>query len=182
MRGIEGGPETDYDGMLAAVLAVPPGTSSATDYHRAVEKLLSALLYPSLSSPKLEQALNEGRKRVDIRYVNIAAEGFFKWLPGTNPYIFVECKNYSADPKNPEVDQLIARFSPKRGRFGILLCRSIVDRKLIDQRSRDAANADQGYIIVLDDADLRRLVDARNANSIDAEFQVLRERYDALVL
>jgi hypothetical protein len=130
----------------------------------------------------MEEKLNEGRKRVDITYVNSMQKGFFTWINERPPYIFVECKNYTKDPKNPEIDQLIGRFSPKRGRFGIVVCGSVEDRKLMDQRCRDAASADQGYVIVLDDSDLRRLVEARNANALDVEFDVLRERYGALVL
>ena len=39
----------------------------------------------------------------------------------------VECKNYSRDLKNPELEQLSGRFSPRRGQVGIAACRTIED-------------------------------------------------------
>lgn len=86
----------------------------ATDYHRAVEALLSALFYPSLAYPDVEQEIHEGRKRIDISYMNIAQRGFFHWVADhySAPHIYVECKNYKGDPANPELDQLAGRFRP----------------------------------------------------------------------
>lgn len=179
-----GAEEPDFDALLAAVKAVRPGRRSADDYHRAVMGLLNALFYPALTMPKKEAPLHGGRKRVDIRYTNAATAGFFQWLAQHHPasHVFVECKNYTGDPANPELDQLSGRFSPSRGRFGILACRSFIDKAKFIASCRDTADDDRGFIVVLDDDDLRRLVDARKSGDALAEFPYLKERFDELVM
>lgn len=62
--------------LLADVIRVVPGGAEATIYHRAVEKLLTALLYPALDLPVIEQEIHDGGKRIDIRYTNIARKDF----------------------------------------------------------------------------------------------------------
>lgn len=106
----------DWDALLNAVVSTPSGNDDASRYHDAVKDLLTALLYPALTSPRKEVRLNDGRKRVDIVFTNIAKSGFFHWLGDhfAAPHIFVECKNYEGDPGNPELDQLGGRFSPRR--------------------------------------------------------------------
>jgi hypothetical protein len=46
------------------------------------------------------------------------------------PYIYVECKNYTGDPANPELGQLAGRVSNRRGQVGILFCRKLKDKEL----------------------------------------------------
>jgi len=109
-----GGDVPDFDELLAAVRAVPAGTAHATAYHRAVEALLTALFYPALVEPVIEDEIHQGRKRIDIRYTNTARHGFFAWLARhgvASKLIFVECKNYGRDVGNPELDQLAGPFS-----------------------------------------------------------------------
>ncbi|MCX5075619.1 hypothetical protein OHA84_12550 [Streptomyces sp. NBC_00513] len=154
-------PLPDYEALLSAVLTTPPGKADANNYHRRVEALLSALFYPSLSMPELEEPIHEGRKRVDISYTNNAANGFFRFLTRhkiPSKYIFVECKNYGSDAANPELDQLSSRFSPLRGQFGILACRSFQEKARFLSRCRDTALDHRGYVIALDDGDLATLV------------------------
>jgi hypothetical protein len=97
-----GSGDPDFDALLQDVRDCAPGTPDATRYQRAIEKLLTALLYPALDNPKLEQKQHGGRKRIDIDYENQATRGFFHWIHavhGTHAsYIAVECKNYSEDP------------------------------------------------------------------------------------
>lgn len=90
----------DWDGLLAALTGVSVGRSEAGAYEKAVESLLTALLYPVLAHPKVQTELHDGRKRVDITYVNTATVGFFQWVAGHYPaaHIFVECKNYGKEP------------------------------------------------------------------------------------
>ena len=54
-------------------------------------------------------------------YSNIAHKGFFNYIGLHYPVanVIIECKNYTGDPVNPELDQLAGRFSPSRGVFGI---------------------------------------------------------------
>jgi hypothetical protein len=145
--------------------AIPPGAESASDYHSLMLGVLEALFYPSLYKPRKEQEIDGGRKRIDIEFNNRADRGFFKDLNALHrvpcPYIFVECKNYHTDPANPELDQLAGRFSPTRGKFGILTCRRVTDRQRMLERCRDVLRSDRGYILALDDQDIKSLLNAK---------------------
>ncbi|QHF92968.1 hypothetical protein DEH18_02560 [Streptomyces sp. NHF165] len=154
-------PMPDYEKLLKSVLDVPTGKADATRYHDAVEALLTAVFYPSLSMAEKEFKIHDGRKRVDVAYVNTARDGFFKYLIRhriASRYIFVECKNYGGEVANPELDQLSSRFSTLRGEFGILACRSFQDKNAFLRRCCDTARDGRGYVIALDDSDLERLV------------------------
>lgn len=180
---IIGRPEPNYDALLAAVRKVPPGTKHAKAYHEAVEQLLTALFYPALSFPKVEYALHNGRKRLDIKYTNVAMSGFFGWVRQITKSVIVpvECKNYATDIANPELDQMLGRFSERRGDVGIIVCRAFDNKKLFLDRCRDAALDGRGHVIVLDDADLASLVKARSAYSTSIEFDLLVERITQLI-
>ncbi len=173
----------DWEALLADVIAVEPGRSSADVYHRCVERLLSALFYPSLTNPDIEYPIHDGRKRIDIAYTNVADRGFFNFMAQHYPaaHVFVECKNYSGDPANPELDQLGGRFSPSRGKVGLLVCRRLEDRQLFLDRCRDTARDDRGFILPLDDDDLGELVKARRVYTREGEFDLLKARYEFLV-
>lgn len=173
----------DFDALLADVRAVKVGKAGATNYHRAVERLLAALFYPSLSNPDIEAEIHQGRKRIDIAYTNVAQAGFFNWvrLSYTAPSIFVECKNYKSDPANPELDQLGGRFGPSRGQIGLLVCRSFKDKDKFVQRCRDTALDQRGYIVPLDDEDLADLVEARGPVAGEGEFKLLLDRFRLLI-
>ena len=85
-----------FRSLLDATLKVVPGRDDATAYEDAVERLLSALFYPSLCFPYKQHPIHEGRKRIDITYVNNPQVGFFMWVANHYPsaHVFVECKNY----------------------------------------------------------------------------------------
>jgi hypothetical protein len=166
--------------LLQAVTEIDAGRDAATEYHRAIENFLTALFYPNLTSPQIEYPIHDGRKVIDISYANVATRGFFGWLAKHYPcaMIFIECKNYSSDPANPELDQIAGRFSPRRGQVGLLICRSIDDKERMAARCRDTANDGRGYVIALDDDDLRELLGQYQATG---ELTLLRERFDALI-
>jgi hypothetical protein len=171
--------------MLRKVEQTPPG-QHATQYHLAVEQLLTALFYPALTSPKVEYPIHESRKRIDITYTNNARQGFFDWLRLHNipcRYIAVECKNYQADPANPELDQISSRFSPLRGQIGLLVCRTFKNRDLLMKRCRDTALDHRGYVIPVDDTDLRKMVFEAHSEFVPIdphlpEFTLLKERFE----
>ncbi|WP_344312264.1 hypothetical protein [Fodinicola feengrottensis] len=181
-------PPPDFQGLIEQVAAIAPGQAGATLYHRSVEALISAVFYPYLVNPKMENPIHEGRKRIDITYDNEASGGFFYWLSlhYRTSTIPIECKNYAGDPGNPELDQLAGRFSPQRGRVGILCCRSFEGKELFVKRCTDTAKDDRGYIIPLDDDDLRSLIQSTMVDQAEdrmnrGAFTLLRERFDRLV-
>lgn len=177
-------PAPDFDDLLAKVRAVKSGKEGAGAYHDAVLDLLTPLFYPELVSPYKEAPIHQGRKRIDIRFDNVGdPKSFFGWLGSryTAPFVFVECKNYAGDPANPELDQLLGRFSPNRGRFGILICRTVKDRQRMQERCRDAASDDRGFIVVLDDDDLETLVAERKKQQ-RPRLRLLRSHFEALVM
>lgn len=113
----------------------------------------------------------------------MAIEGFFQWLGTHHPasHVFVECKNYGREVANPELDQLSGRFSPSRGKFGLLVCRAFRDKDAFLKRCHDTAADDRGFVIPLDDADLTALVKARKDDPQFFKLPLLQNRFRDLV-
>jgi len=174
----------NFDDLLAAVSSVKPGNEEAPQYEDAIEKLLSALLYPSLSSPHKQHKIHDGRKRIDITYVNNPMNGFFLWLLHhySSSHIFVECKNYGKEIGNPELDQLSGRFSPSRGQVGLLICRSVSDLAKITASCADTANDSRGFIIVLTDDDLKQLVNDYVSSDGSSKYPLLMTKFQKLIM
>lgn len=172
---------------LAAHLAtIPPGPDAATGYHRTVVGILEFLLYPWLINPVVEQKIHDGRKRIDITFDNAAMEGFFLHLHGVSQipcrFIFVECKNYTRDVANPEVDQIAGRFSPNRGKCGIIVCRDIQDRDRLISRCRDTFSDSRGLILPLTDADLEAALQLKAAGVREPLADILGDLYRSVAL
>jgi hypothetical protein len=94
------------------------------------------------------------------------------------PYILVECKNYSRDIRNPELDQMIGRFGDRRSRFGLIVCRQIEDMKLFLNRCRDTWRDGHGLIIPLVDGDIVRILNDIASTMHDSNLanDILRDR------
>lgn len=153
---------------------IQPGPKNADKYHTLVMGSLTALFYPDLILPRKEWDIHDGRKRVDLVFTNAADTGFFSQRRddknvGANTVI-VECKNYTSDIANPEIDQLLGRFDKNRGYFGIITCRSIDNARGLQKRLVDAASRQQGYIIALTDDDIVTMLRAK-ANLEDERIQ-----------
>ena len=174
----------DWDTLLDEVVTVPTGRDNADTYHRAVHALLNAVLYPALDFGTREFKLHEGRKRIDINFTNLADSGFFYWLHAVHgtpsAYIAVECKNYGTEIRNPEIDQLLGRFADRRTRVGLLIHRGYGDKRRIAARCRDAASDGNGFVLALDDDDLRQLVAERRQTDF-LEFRSLRKHFSDLL-
>lgn len=151
--------------LIEALSNIPPGKEYADDYHRLVLGALTTLFYPDLIQPHIEWNIHDGRKRIDIIYANAANTGFFAHRrDGTNTQaniVIVECKNYTDDIGNTELDQLFGRFDANRGRFGILTCRKVDNVKTLAKRCRDMASRSLGFIITITDEDITQMLRAK---------------------
>ncbi|MCE9687996.1 hypothetical protein LZP73_17615 [Shewanella sp. AS16] len=173
----------DLNLLLDQLKSLPVGRETAEQYEDIIERIVSVILYPSLCNPTKQHKIHDGRKRIDITYVNEAKGGFFYWLAMhySAPHIFVECKNYGKEVANPEIDQLSGRFSPSRGKVGMLICRSIENKELLYRRCVDTAKDERGFIIALDDADLEVLVHEYMDSANSQDFNLLRQYWKQLV-
>ncbi len=182
--GFTNSAQCNYTDLLNSVINLPKGRDDADNYEKEIENFLTAIFYPSLSFPERQKRIHQGRKRIDLTYTNTSDSGFFKFLSVNYraPYIFVECKNYSADISNPELDQLAGRFSHRRGQFGILICRDIQDKAGIKLKCKDCANDDRGYIIALDDNDLINILQEFQQNQFNCQFLYLKNLFEELVM
>ncbi len=162
------------------LLAIPTGAASANEYHDYCLSVISFLFFPNLIYPKKEREINEGRKRIDITYTNGKISGLFyriaidQHLKGNT--IHVECKNYTKDVKNPELDQLLGRFDHNRGRFGMLFFRKADDMNKLISRCKDAAGQSLGVALPIDDDFIIKCleyVEANERRKIDAHLEAL---------
>jgi len=173
----------DVESLINQLESITPGNTDAYKYEDIVERILSFCFYPSLAYPTKQQNIHDGRKRIDITYNNEATTGFFYWLAlnYSCPKIHIECKNYGREIANPELDQMAGRFGPSRGKVGFIVCRSLKDKQLMQQRCKDTAADSRGYIVVLDDDDLKELARSRAKEGVSFRYELLQRRFDALL-
>ena len=165
---------------------IPAGNGSASQFHKFSLDSLTIVLGDRVSVPSAEENINGGRKRIDIVYNNANNKGFFRELNDLHkikcPKIIVECKNYGSEIGNPELDQLNGRLNERRGRFGILVCRNVDDRKTLIQRCKDYVNDNNNYIIVLDDADMAELISLSEKPAEGGVDKFLTGKLDELIM
>ena len=173
----------DWDELIAQLRVLGTGKEQASKYEDLIEQILSALFYPSLCNPTKQHEIHNGRKRIDITYINESRKGFFGWLSQHYPcaFVFVECKNYGKEVGNPEMDQLSGRFSPSRGTVGILICRSIEKPDVLEQRCIDTAKDHRGFILTLSDDDVIELVESAKKGVHADDFPLLMNKFRRLV-
>ncbi|MBW7453874.1 hypothetical protein ACFOLF_14560 [Paenibacillus sepulcri] len=174
------------DALIVSLGNIPIGTKTASEYHKFIKSILEILFYPHLNNPTIEEKIHQGRKRVDIVMNNITQKGFFFRLQEINkifcPYIFIECKNYGKDIANPEIDQLSSRFAFNKGKFGILMCRTIENKDLLYQRCSDTYKDDRGLIIPLDDQDIITMLESIKNNEKEGIEQLLESIKKKIIL
>ncbi len=168
------------EALIMAIDNIQPGNSSASEYHRIMIGVVEFLFFPNLLYPRKEVEINQGRKRIDITMENGARRGIFhdlhevRQLPCS--FVPIECKNYGEDIANPELDQIAGRFSPLRGKFGMLCCRRFQDRPTFVERCRDTLREDRGLVIPLDDntiIELLRFVGDGQRSSVEERVRQL---------
>jgi hypothetical protein len=137
--------------------------------------ILEFIFFPALLYPRKEQEIHQGRKRIDILMENGATRGIFNRLHTVRklPSAFVacECKNYTTEIANPELDQIAGRFSPNRGKAGFICCRRFEDRARFIARCRDTLKEDRGLVVAVDDATVDgwlSLIENRRRQEVDS--------------
>jgi hypothetical protein len=172
--------------LITVLKDIPPGNGAASQFHKFTLATLTTILGERVNDPKVEENINGGRKRVDIVYNNANNKGFFRELNDLQqikcPKIIVECKNYGKELGNPELDQINGRLNNQRGRFGIVVCRTVEDRKTLIQRCRDLVNDNGNYIIVLDDADMVELMKLNEKPAEGGIDKYFTARLDELIM
>ena len=170
--------------LIKRLQAIKLGAKDASTYHNIMIGVLELLFYPNLSAPKKEVEIHNGRKRIDITFNNSAETGFFYRLPNnsalTCQFVFVECKNYTGEIANPELDQLSGRFSNRRGKVGILACRQLEDDILFMKRCADTYEDDRGLIIPIIDKDIITALSEFPQNGFNAIESILENKYQRI--
>jgi hypothetical protein len=175
--------ERSFAHALTEVLnQIPTGNDAATTFHHFISGVLEFLFYPHLIYPEIEHEIHEGRKRIDIRFVNQSDTGFFfrmlRHPPVRAQAVFVECKNYGREIGNPELDQLSGRFSQLRGCLGFLICRTVRDRNRLRKSSKDTALDGRGIIITFEDHDVIEMLALVAGGRRDELDRLLQHRFE----
>jgi len=172
------------DSLIIALNNIPPGSEYASSYHNLMLGILEFIFYPYLIYPKKENEIHEGRKRIDIVMENGAKSGIFRRLHEIRkihcPFISIECKNYSTDVTNPEIDQLAGRFSRDRGSAGILCCRNFEDENLFLKRCIDTFKDGRGLIVHLDDNRIQEILSIIKSNQRKQLDSIITSYFDAV--
>jgi len=166
--------------LAAKLRSIPPGRDSAAQYHSLMFEIIRVLFSPWLAKPTKEKPVNEGRQRIDIVCRNTTKQSFFSDLRSVFqiycPFIIFECKNYNADPENPEFDQLSGRLGREgsgRGQFGILICRVIEDKAKVMMHCKDRLKHKGEYIVAIDDQQIHDLLKMRSGGRLVEMYEFL---------
>lgn len=178
--------EINYPELIQELKDIKPGNKDAGKYQKYIYDVINLIFDRYLFRPYFEAEINEGRKRIDILYDNIGGDGFFYELKNNYnilcPKIIIECKNYSSNLKNPEIDQLIGRFGKYIGYFGIMVCRKIEDEHKLLERCKDTLHKEQGFIICLSDENIVDLLKLRQKRDYKAITEYLTNIFNRLIL
>lgn len=172
--------------QLTSLASIPAGRPSAGRYHTAILKILRLLFESRLGMITKEKQIMSGTKRVDLKADNDQREGFFAALRQRRdffcPYVFIECKNYAGDLKNPEVDQLLGRLTPKTTQFGMIVCRQVQDERKVLKRLQSPFLSEGKVVLLVVDKTLSDLAQARINYGLTAFDQRLHKEFEKVAL
>ncbi|TKW61399.1 MAG: hypothetical protein DI628_01875 [Blastochloris viridis] len=149
--------------------SIPKGKKHYRQYEKVIAAIFEFIFWPHLCLPRMETRFDGGIKRVDLTFMNGSKSGFFNALRASANYrssmVFVECKNYTEEIQNPEIDQLANRFTHDRGRFGFIAFRETADWPRLLARCKSTSRGGNGLILPINDARLISLIDAFDPNN-----------------
>ncbi len=151
------------DKLINDLTSLPPWKKHAYEYEKIIISILEIIFFPFLHSPQRQEKINNGLKIVDIAYYNAATEWFFLNITKSNiacRKIYFECKNYTWDIKNPEIDQLNGRFEDKNSEIWFIVCRKNTNPNDLQNRCK-FFRKQWHYILILEDSDLITLLNYR---------------------
>lgn len=163
--------------LIERLKSIKTGNDDASEYHITILCILEFIFFPDMSNPRKEVGINEGRKRIDIVYNNTSSQGFlydlYEKYDIPAHFIMVECKNYSSDISNPELDQLLGRFSKQRGEFGISISRTAKDYSTLIKRCNDIYHDTNNLIMSLLDKDILYMLEQIKSGNFNIGVDVL---------
>lgn len=164
--------------LLARLASTQPGKSEWSSYQKLIGEILGYLLVPPLSQPISERASESRANRRDFILPNYATEGFwhFMRMHYDAHFVVVDAKNYVGKFKKSEVLQIANYLSAHgAGLFGMVVCRHAADRSAEVTR-REQWVLHRKMIVVLNDADLRQMLEFREAGQDPSE--VIRQKIE----
>ncbi|MFX1392644.1 MAG: hypothetical protein ACFFAH_03635 [Promethearchaeota archaeon] len=168
---------------------IKPGQKSEghpNKFKRIAAGILNFLFFNQIYDMEIEEKVDAGRSQIDVTMRPNDNEGFFKSLRKIHnircPVVFIEAKNKSGELDNVDYQQLFDRFGPKRGMFGILVCRQKINEKEILIQLAKRKDKNKGYAIVLDDKDLLSLLKLKLEDGEDPINQFFEKAVTKLLL
>jgi hypothetical protein len=175
---------TGYGGAMAAGLEmIDPGKAGAYNYEDLVVPILEYIFDRDFKGTEIDKQyeINNGKQRIDIKTDWRDSSSLRTKLKdmGLNcSMVPIECKNYNKPLANPEYGQIVLRCHKKHRHFGMVLCRDVQDRKKVNEVCHDLWNTHEYLIIVLDDADLKKMLEKADIDDYDGVLKVLVERIE----
>lgn len=152
---------------IEKIKKIPTGTKNAELYHRVVSHALSRIFRNSLRNMEIKVPIDKRIKIIDTVFTNCAKDGFFSNLKNKFEcsYPIVEMKNVTGAPTNVELDQLNGRLNTKRGDFGLQVCRTVDDEKIVYDRCK--TYLDGHCLLFLTDKDIFELLEYSRDDAFD---------------
>jgi hypothetical protein len=70
---------------------------------------------------------------------------------------------------------MVGRLAPNKGKFGIIVCRDIKDKKLFLRRCADSYKSDHGLIIPFIDEDIIKILEQKKNGVLHYEDKILTD-------
>ena len=151
--------------LIDALLAVPSGRPSYSNYERVCCEILEYLFCPELGQPDAQSLTVNRSQRRDVVMDNHVEEGFWAQIRDRYhaDYLVAEMKNNTGSVSNTSVWQLAAYMKEKGvGLFGLLIARNGVSRGVANYAIIDQWVHSKKMVVPLSNEDLVRMIRLRD--------------------